>query len=135
MGGGVITCLPFNWCSSTKLQSCIQAVDLICTGRHGINTFLLHTPPTSPPPMFAHAWVYSTVSLSLLCHRVMSDSCSTFPPCLSAVTCLSSSVTIFSLLLPCLLAASGLTVHPPKHTHTRTFTQFALLSWGCLSPV
>ncbi len=89
-------------------------------------------------PMFAHALVCSAVSLSLLCHCVMLNSRSTFPPCLSAVTCPSCSVTLFLffcfLVSHCQINSSTLYTHTsPQHTHTHTHIQFALLSWSWLS--
>ena len=133
-------CLAFNWCAATGIQSRVRAVCLICTGCRGINTFL------SFPPMFARAWVCSAVSLSLLCHRVMLNSRSTFPPCLSAATCPSSSVTLLLFFVFHVSRCQWINSPPPDahtntytHTHThsgtRTHSWFALLSWSCLSPV
>lgn len=114
-----VTCLAFNWCSAAELQSCTQVAHLICTGCRGINTSL------SYPTMFAHAWVCSAVSLSSI---VMSNSLSTFPPCPSAASCPSSSLSLLSASPSLPLTASGLTVHLPTHTHS-----VCPPSWNCLS--
>lgn len=109
----------YVWCSAgAPPPSLSPGCHLICTGCHGINTFL------SFPSMFAHAWVCSGIFLLPLCHRVMSDSCSTFPPCLSAATCPSPSITLCFSLLVCdcqWISSSSL-----EQTHTHTL--FSLLS-------
>lgn len=106
--------LAINWCSATKLQSCIQAVRLISMGCRGISTFLSFR-PCSPMRGFVLPSPYRR-SVTVSCwipDQHFHHACQ-LQPVLLPLSLPSSSSPSLSL------TASGITVHPSTHTHSHS---------------
>ncbi len=111
--GRVIACLAFNWCSATELQSCIQVVQSMCTGCHGINMFLSFRPCLLMRGFVLPSLYLCSVTVSCWIPAQHFYHACQLQPVLLPLSLSSSSPSLS-------LTASGLTVHPSTHTHTHT---------------